>query len=157
MLPPGYTVLEDGTIIGKYGTPLKPQRDRDGYLEVRPYHNGRARTRRVHQLVCEAFHGERPSPEHEVRHLNGERTDNRASNLRWGTKAENVADMVRHGTAGGPKGSTHPNAKLSEQQVREIRARHDFGRELQKDLAKEYGVSAMLISRIVRRKSWLHI
>lgn len=50
----------------------------------------------VHVMVCEAFHGVRP-PGLEVRHLNGIRTDNRPENLCWGTKAENQADIKRHG------------------------------------------------------------
>jgi hypothetical protein len=52
----------------------------------------------VHVLVCEAFHGLRLDPSHEVRHLNGTRTDNRSENLVWGTRAENMQDMIRHGT-----------------------------------------------------------
>src|SRR5262249_12949164 len=38
------------------------------------------------------------TPHHEVRHLNGIRTDNRPENLAWGTKSENMQDAVRHGT-----------------------------------------------------------
>ena len=52
----------------------------------------------VHTLVCEAFHGPRPSPKHEVRHLNGDNFDNRAENLAWGTRSENKQDSIRHGT-----------------------------------------------------------
>jgi len=39
-----------------------------------------------HQLVCRAFHGPRPTDKHTVDHINQERTDNRASNLKWETK-----------------------------------------------------------------------
>lgn len=53
----------------------------------------------VHILICETFYGPRPSTSrHEVRHLNGIRTDNRLENLRWGTVSENALDRVRHGT-----------------------------------------------------------
>lgn len=44
----------------------------------------------VHRLVCEAFHGSRPSPTHSVDHINGIRDDNRADNLRWATKKEQI-------------------------------------------------------------------
>ena len=53
----------------------------------------------VHRLVCEAFHCPKPFAEAVVRHLNGKHTDNRPENLTWGTRAENSADMVRHGNA----------------------------------------------------------
>lgn len=52
----------------------------------------------VHLLVCEAFQGPRPSPVHEVRHLDGDPLNNRADNLAWGTKQENAQDSIRHGT-----------------------------------------------------------
>jgi hypothetical protein len=45
---------------------------------------------KVHQLVCEAFHGQKPSEKHEVVHLNEDALDNRSENLRWGTRKENL-------------------------------------------------------------------
>lgn len=53
--------------------------------------------KRVHVLVCETFHGLKTDPKLEVRHLNGNPKDNRAENLAWGTKAENIQDIFRHG------------------------------------------------------------
>lgn len=42
----------------------------------------------VHMLVCAAFCGKRPSPEHTVDHINRVPGDNKATNLRWATWAE---------------------------------------------------------------------
>lgn len=50
---------------------------------------GRGNTRLVHQLVAESFIGPRPSG-HEVLHLDHDPANNRASNLRWGTRSENL-------------------------------------------------------------------
>lgn len=60
--------------------------------------NGRARCRFVHLLVLQAFVGERPSPEMQGRHLNGNKFDARLANLQWGTPSENNLDRVAHGT-----------------------------------------------------------
>ena len=47
------------------------------------------KTYKIHQLVCEAFHGPKPTPAHIVLHLNEDAGDNRPENLRWGTRKEN--------------------------------------------------------------------
>lgn len=56
-----------------------------------------ATTRSVHQLVAEAFIGDRPPGWH-VCHNDGDRSNNRAENLRYGTVSENNLDTVKHGT-----------------------------------------------------------
>lgn len=48
------------------------------------------RPRKVHQLVCEAFHGSRPSPNAVVIHTDEDSLNNRPENLRWGTQKENL-------------------------------------------------------------------
>lgn len=56
----------------------------------------------IHGLVATAFHGPRPEGM-QARHLDGDKTNNAADNLRWGTASENNLDKVAHGT--------HPNAR----------------------------------------------
>lgn len=74
-----------------------PNKD-TGYLAVTVSSAERGQfTLIVHTAVLRAFSGECP-PGHETRHLNGVQTDNRLSNLCWGTKSENQHDRVRHGT-----------------------------------------------------------
>lgn len=76
---------------------LRPGGHRSGHLHVVLSRAGRVCTRQVHRLVLEAFTG--PCPEgQECRHLNGDPADNRHVNLCWGTRSENVQDMIRHGT-----------------------------------------------------------
>lgn len=51
----------------------------------------------VHHLVLAAFVG--PKPEGmEALHRDGNPANNDLSNLRWGTRGENILDAVRHGT-----------------------------------------------------------
>ncbi len=107
--------------------------------------------RYIHQLVCEAFHGPRPDGL-QVRHLNGIKTDNRASNLVWGTPAENHADKVRHGTAN--FGENNPRSKLTKKEVgrmRHIRAETGLSH---KKIAQQFGVSTMTAFRAVEKISW---
>lgn len=74
----------------------------------------------IHQLILETFVG--PAPHGmECRHLNGNPADNRLQNLAWGTRRENVADSIKHGTfrgsnrrrAGTAKGSDPPKLAAS--------------------------------------------
>ncbi|MCF8703308.1 NUMOD4 motif-containing HNH endonuclease [Corynebacterium pseudokroppenstedtii] len=58
--------------------------------------NGKPTTFWVHRLVAEAFLG--PCPEGMVVcHNNGNLADNRLSNLRYGTRSENMHDRVKRG------------------------------------------------------------
>lgn len=50
----------------------------------------------LHILVCTAFHGPRPSPKHQVDHINRDRWDNRPENLRWVTCHENHMNSITH-------------------------------------------------------------
>jgi hypothetical protein len=74
-------------------------------------------------------------------------------NLRWATRASNVGDKVKHGTQ--PMGSKTGHAKLTEDQVREIRKLY---RKNKRDgLAKRFGVLDSAIRDVVERKTWKHI
>ena len=106
-------ICRNGTSFRRRGVVLNPSEHTPGggYRQVKLPNpespNPRAqRAVFVHTLVLTAFVGPRPSPEIEVRHLNGVRSDNRLSNLAWGTASENAYDRVRHGT--------HPNANKME-------------------------------------------
>lgn len=52
----------------------------------------------VHRLVAGAFLPPAGTGQDQVRHLNGDPMDNRATNLAWGTASENASDKIVHGT-----------------------------------------------------------
>jgi hypothetical protein len=91
-----YEASSDGQVRGPRKT-LRLFPRKGGYLGSNISFNGVRINFEAHVLVCEAFHGLRPLPHLEVRHLNGMRLDNRPENLCWGTKAENARDILRHG------------------------------------------------------------
>lgn len=72
---------------------LKTKIDRYGYLQLNLHAYGKQKTLTVHRLICEAFN-ENPEGKPEVNHINENKTDNRACNLEWCTRKENV----NHGT-----------------------------------------------------------
>lgn len=134
--------------------------DRNGYATITLPADGRVRvTRFAHTLVALAFHGPKPSPTHVVRHLNGDKTDNRPENLAWGTSAENAADTERHGRAvwlTRNYGEQHGSAKLAQADVLNIERRIREG-ECCDSLAAEYGVTSYTVTRIRDHKTWRHL
>lgn len=67
------------------------------------------KSRMVHQLVAEAFHGPRPSHCIDVNHLNGVKSDNRPENLEWCTRRDNVLHAIRElGSQSGAPGRKMP-------------------------------------------------
>lgn len=71
-----------------------------------------------------------------------------------GTYADNLQDAYNKKRITQPKGQHHANAKLTNEQAMEIRRRYRAG-ELQIPLAREYGVSQVAISLIIREKTYL--
>jgi hypothetical protein len=126
--------------------------DKDGYRKFVLCRKAEPRrgTLRAAALVAIAFHGPRP-PGMVVRHDNGKETDDRASNLLWGTQAQNMADKYRHGTQ--QAGESHPSAKLTDAKVRSIRASTKPIRML----AAEHGVSRACIGFVRSRRTWGHV
>lgn len=129
---------------------LRQKLDANGYFCITLSLGSRQskRTFLVSRLVCEAFRGPPPTPEHEAAHYDGNCANNAEANLRWATQEENHADKVRHGTS---------PAKLTVAQVREIRsALADPQRTMtQTEMAAKYGVTPGLITNIKAGRCWV--
>lgn len=83
-----YEVSDFGNIRNKYLGLLRLSVSNNGYQHVKLCDG--AKHRRdclVHQLVAQAFVPQ-PEGKHCVTHLNGDKMDNRASNLKWTTMGE---------------------------------------------------------------------
>jgi hypothetical protein len=105
----------------------------------------------VHILVAYAFIGPRPSPSMQVRHKDGNPSNNKLSNLEYGTASDNALDKRLHGTDN--RGEKHPFAKLTEKDVSEIRDLLSQGIK-QRTIAGLYNVSQQTISVIKNNKNW---
>lgn len=78
-----------------------------------------------------------------------------------GTCGDNNRDRARKGRSAKTKrwykfGSQIPSSKLKEGQIPEILDKHQQGAGI-RPLAREYGVTPLVIRLIVRRKSWKHV
>jgi hypothetical protein len=84
----------------------------------------------------------------------------RPDHLFLGTNTDNVADkMAKNRQARGqrvPVGEKHPQHKLSQEQVNEIRRRYAMGGITYKQLSEEFGVCLAQIGHIITGYSWKH-
>lgn len=103
-IPPGYQASSHARILGVSGRVLKQNPDRDGYATV----TVGKKPRRVAILVQLAFAG---PPE--VRHLDGDRTNDRPGNLEWGSRWRNEQDKKEGKDGIGGKVVTVPSLPVT--------------------------------------------
>lgn len=130
-------------------------RSRDGYGIV----HRAGKLLKAHRLAyCEA-NGKSLSDIQNVvvRHKCDNRKCLNPAHLNLGTNADNTQD--RHIRGRDAKGSRNGNAKLTETQVRNIRAEYvPWSRTTGvKRLAQKYGVSISLIGQVVQNVIWKHV
>lgn len=77
--------------------------------------------------------------------------------LFWGTTLDNNQDRTRKGRGADRRGEKHPQAKLSESQVRTIKQRYLSGGITQEQLAREFGVKRRTVTNIVTGVRWQHL
>jgi len=124
-----------------------------GYCEVSTAGINTRKKQSVHVLVSIAFHGPRPHGK-QVCHNNGNKQDNRPSNLRWGTVKENSDDRLVHGTR--PLGEKVVNSVLTEFDVcraRELKLQGMTAREISSFLGRKHGT----IQDAISGRKWGHI
>jgi len=124
---PGYEVTRDGTVYSVesnwrgYGKrALIADLNDDGYPSVRITVKGRRTRYAVHKLVALHHLPPRPSPSHEIRHLDGDKLNCHADNLAWGTPKENADDRERHGRTS--RGEAHSRAIRASSHAEAVRA-----------------------------------
>jgi len=136
----------------KPGRILKPKTTNMGYLEVGLYKDRKRHWYLIHRLVAVAFLPPQPTPKHEVNHINSNRADARAENLEWVTKSENAKHGLKYGNRNN-HGEYHSRAKLTWEQVREIRVL--FSTDLSdQSIGEVFHVSRGAIKEIRRGANW---
>lgn len=146
---------------------IKPAKDKKGYLRVGLTKNGILYTLKIHRIVALHFVNN-PLDKIQVNHINGIKSDNRAVNLEWCTNSENQIHAIRCGLRKSTKGkkrtnvnwmigANNHNSKLTESNVREIRAKFKPRIYTRNMLALEYNVEPSSIKDIVLGKSWKHL
>ena len=140
---------KNGRTQYKKGTILKNKMGTNGYYYVCLYKNNKQKTFMIHSLVALNFIGDRPY-KNDICHINGNRLDNKVTNLKYDTRTENFNDMYR-------QGKKNPKGKLSVEDVLEIRKMRKEENVPYKELAIIFGVSESTIGYVVTKRSYWYI
>jgi hypothetical protein len=144
-----YEVSDLGAVRSRHFDPPQPKKHRlncCGYPVLVLYGGGKRRTVPLHRLVAEVFRADQRNALHcEVAHLDGNRLNASADNLKWVSRSENLSHRHQHGTD--DRGERHSSARLTNAQaveIRSLRAKRKY-----RELAAEYGVGLRTIHDIV--------
>lgn len=132
---------------------LKHRTDRDGYLHVRAHRDRKKLYPMVHTLVLTAFKGP-PKPGQQCRHRDGNKLNNDASNLLWGTVTENNRDRVKHDTI--PHGENNKWSKLTVEIVLGLLRDTKAGVPVRQQ-AKQLGVTTGCLYSVLNGSTWTRI
>lgn len=105
----------------------------------------------IHRLVLKHFGPPQPTQQHECCHDDGKPHNTHILNLRWGTRQENQADRIKHGTSN--RGERSALSKLKSSQVLEIRDLLKRG-VTQVKIASKFNVCLRTIAYINSGETW---
>lgn len=115
----------------------------------------RGRPRRLHRVVWILKFGD-PAKLEVCHHCDVPSCFN-PEHLFLGTHLNNMQDAMAKGRILPRQGEAHGCHKLTEEQVKQIRAEYVPVKMSRRRLAKKFGVSYSLVCMITRRKLWKHI
>lgn len=153
-----YMISSYGKVISHRGRIIKLRVAVNGYMRVWLYKNSDKSYKpfTVHRLVAECFIGN-PDSKPWVNHKDGDKQNNKVSNLEWCTQSENMKHAFNEGLQLPNYGEKNGFAKLKDADAIAIREKYSEQRLDAKLLAEQYSVSPKTIRRIVSRKTFIHI
>jgi hypothetical protein len=153
--------FDDGTILkaGKVeGYPIFRYKKK-GPRKVKHFHHF------IHKLVAEGF-VKKTSPKHNsVIHLDFKKDNNKASNLKWVTRAEMLSHTRKNPAVIAAKkklveyNRNAPGKKLTEAKVKQLKKKifSPHRKTNLKDIAIQFNISEMQLYRIKNGKNWGHV
>jgi hypothetical protein len=77
------------SLFTRKGKIMKPKIEKDGYLRIGFWKDGKQKYFNVHRLVAEVFLPKKEDYQNQINHINKIKSDNRVENLEWVSNIEN--------------------------------------------------------------------
>ena len=153
----GYRVSAKGDVINPKGGVRKTNLSSGKYLRftINSEEKGKYASIVVHKLQAYQKYGEKLFEEGiEVRHLDGNRTNNSYENISIGTRTDNIYDIPpstrkRNATLAGRK-----NSSLKENDIKKIRILRENKKYSYKQIMEIFPISKSSVSGICNYKTW---
>jgi hypothetical protein len=150
---PRKIVTAHGVTRSVLGGILRPYKSVKGYLTVKIGISQQSKKHYfLHKMIAEAFIPNPYNKKH-VNHIDGDKLNNKISNLEWVTFKENITHAFKNRLIISARGEEAGRTKLTNKQVLKILNSNLSSREL----GKMYSVSKTTIAAIKTGISWNHI
>lgn len=152
-----YEIEEDGRIWSNYKHDyMTPSQDKDGYFKIKLSGGDRQHQKyfRIATLVAINYIGEPPKnlKDPTINHIDGNIQNNHYTNLEWVERGYNSS--IRKNTG---QGSLNHEAKLNEQQVKEICELLVNTNLSYQNICNQYNIKKSTLSNIKNQKTWKNI
>jgi len=149
----GYRANDDGSITGIYVGNIKLGKGTNGYLLFRIRDGASFKTVPAHRFAAYCFFGDEIFNHECVRHIDGDKTNNRRSNLTLGSRSDNFQDNSEEWKTNFSMAGAKTKRKLDEEAVKEIRQLLNVGVSY-RTLSEKFSVSKGTIQQIKEGKSY---
>jgi hypothetical protein len=134
------------------GKILKPFRNKRGYLEVNLYKNSKSTAKIIHRLAAKAFiSNDFNKPQ--VNHIDGNKLNNKVSNLEWMSNSENQLHAYSLGLQPSRAGENNIKAKITNKNVTELKVLYNSGKTII-DISKMMNINVSIIRNIIYGRTW---
>lgn len=153
-----YYATEDGNIYSEKSNKfLSYNEDKNGYLKVRLICKDARHTFSIHRLILETFNPVEGMETLQVNHKDGNKKNNKLSNLEWVTCQENISHACNNHLRHNQIGENNNAAKLKEKEVVEIIQLLLNKEKTQKQIGAIYNVSEDVVGAIKNKRNWTYL
>lgn len=111
----------------------------------------------AHRLIWVLTHGQSEDTSLVLNHIDGNKLNNAISNLELVTHKRNINHAIQTGLIPVSKGEDRPNAKFTNEQVREFRRLYALGEISIEEIAERVGCHVVTVNYMVNYKTYKSI